>query len=309
MSRPRITLFENLRTLGYVPFYLAIERGEWAREGVDVTVTLSPSTDYTAQGLLEGATDVSWGGPMRVMMHHDAARRRGEDCPLVCFGQVVARDPFVLVGREPNPDFRFIDLTGKRLGVAVEVPTPWMTLQDDLDRAGVALSDWPRAPDRTMGENVEALGRGEVDVIQVFEPYADRAVTEHGCHVWHRFATRGDVGFTSFYTTRAFAERERETCRALIRGIGRSLHYLHDADPAEMAATVRPYFPDLSEEALARIIATLRGVGLWARTPHFPPTAFVRLKAALLTGGLISHDIPYDLAVDADLSDTPIPTD
>ncbi|WPZ32390.1 ABC transporter substrate-binding protein [Thalassobaculum sp. OXR-137] len=309
MTRPAIKLFENLRTIGYVPFYLAVDRGEWAREGVDVAVTLSPSTDYTAQGLLDGATDVSWGGPMRVMMHHDSARKRGEDCPLVCFGQVVARDPFALVGREPNERFRYTDLKGLRVAVATEVPTPWMTFQDDLDRAGVALSDWTRAPDRTMAENVEALGRGEVDVILVFEPYADRAVTEHGGHVWHRFATRGDVGFTSFYTTRGFAERERETCRALVRGIGRSLRYLHAADPAEMAATVQPYFPELSAQALTRIIGTLRGAGLWARTPQFPPTAFVRLKSALLTGGLISHDIPYDLAVDADLSDTPIPTD
>ncbi|MDF1791200.1 MAG: ABC transporter substrate-binding protein [Thalassobaculaceae bacterium] len=307
MTRPAITLFENLRTIGYVPFYLAIERGEWEREGVDVSVTLSPSTEYTAQALLDGATDVSWGGPMRVMMHHDAARKRGEDCPLVCFAQVVARDPFALVGRTPNPTFRFSDLKGLRVGVAVEVPTPWMTLQDDLDRAGVAVADWTRAPDRTMGGNVEALGRGEVDVIQVFEPYADLAVTAQGGHVWHRFATRGDVGFTSFYTTRSFAERERETCRALVRGIARSLRYLHGADPQDVAATVQPYFPDLSAEALARIIASLRGLGLWAQTPHFPVTAFVRLKAALLTGGLISHDIAYDDAVDPDLSDTPVP--
>lgn len=307
MSRPAITLFENLRTIGYVPFYLAIERGDWAREGVDVTVTLSPSTDYTAQGLLDGATDVSWGGPMRVMMHHDAARKRGEACPLVCFGQVVARDPFVLVGRAPNPEFRFADLRGRRLAVAVEVPTPWMTLQDDLDRAGVMPGDWTRTPDRTMAENVEALARADVDVIQVFEPYADRAVTEHGAHVWHRFATRGDVGFTSFYTTRAFIERDRETCRALVRGIGRSLRHLHAADPTEMAETVSPYFPDLGTDALARIISTLRGADLWPRTPAFPPTAFVRLKAALLTGGLIEYDVPYDVAVDADLSATAIP--
>ncbi|MCR9071151.1 MAG: ABC transporter substrate-binding protein [Alphaproteobacteria bacterium] len=309
MRRPAITLFENLRTIGYVPFYLAIERGDWTREGVDVAVTLSPSTEYTAQGLLDGATDVSWGGPMRVMMHHDAARKRGEECPLVCFGQVVARDPFVLVGRDPKPDFRFADLKGLRLAVAVEVPTPWMTLQDDLDRAGVMRDDWTRTADRAMAENVEALSRGEVDVIQVFEPYADLAVTAHGAHVWHRFATRGDVGFTSFYTTRTFADQERETCRALVRGIGRSLRYLHGADPREMAATVAPYFPDLPPEALARIIATLRDVGLWAQTPVFPVTAFVRLKAALLTGGLITHDIPYDSAVDADLSATSVPTD
>jgi NitT/TauT family transport system substrate-binding protein len=302
-----ITLYENLRTPSYIPFYLAIERGDWVLEGLDVRVELSPTTAYTAQGLLDGKADVSWGGPMRVMMHHDAAHARGETCPLVCFAQVVARDPFILVGRAPNPGFRFTDIRGKRLAVAVEVPTPWMTLQDDLARAGVALGDWTRTPDRTMAENADALAAGEVDVIQVFEPYADMLEMSGAGHVWHRFATRGDVGFTSFYTTRAFAERERGTCRALTPGIGRTLRYVATAEPAKVAATVQPYFPDLSAEALARIFTTFRASGLWAATPAFPVDAFVRLKAALLSGGLISHDVPYDAAVDAELSATPVP--
>ena len=300
-----ITLYENLRTPSYIPFYLAVERGDWAREGLDVRVTLSPSTAYTAQGLLDGAADVSWGGPMRVMMHHD----RDRDCPLVCFAQVVARDPFILVGRTPNPDFSFTDLRGTRVAVAVEVPTPWMTLQDDLARAGIAPSDWTRTPDRTMAENADALADGSVDVVQVFEPYADALVASGAGHIWHRFATRGDVGFTSFYTTRSFADGQRATCQALTRGIGRSLRWLTTAPETEVAALVQPYFPEIDRDALARIVAGFRDSRLWPETPDFPVDAFVRLKAALLSGGLISYDVPYDRAVDPELSATPIPED
>ena len=57
---------------------------------------------------------------MRVMMHHESARARGGTSPLVCFAQVVARDPFILVGRKPNPQFRFEDLIGPRIGVATD---------------------------------------------------------------------------------------------------------------------------------------------------------------------------------------------
>jgi hypothetical protein len=35
MIRP-ITLYENLQTVVYTPFYLAIARGEWVREGISV---------------------------------------------------------------------------------------------------------------------------------------------------------------------------------------------------------------------------------------------------------------------------------
>ena len=110
----RITLCENMRALPYVPFYLALAGDFWASEGLDIRHVVSPST-ATATALLDGAVDVSWGGPMRVMLHHDADPR----CPLVCFGQVVARDPFLLVGHTRKPGFRWRDLAG-RLGRSSE---------------------------------------------------------------------------------------------------------------------------------------------------------------------------------------------
>ncbi len=293
MSRP-IVLYENLRAVAYVPFYLAASRGDWAAAGADVRIETSPDTTRTATALLDGTADVSWGGPMRVMLHHDA----DPECPLVCFGQVVSGEPFVLVGREPNPDFRFQDLLGPRIGVATDVPTPWMTFQDDLRRAGIDPAALDRAPDLPMAENAGRLERGEVDVIQVFEPYVDHAVEGGWGHIWHRFASRGDMGYTSFYTTRRFADEQKDTCRALVRGIAAAQHALFAEAPLEIAAQIAEFFPDLSTGALARMIDGYRASGVWARHPALPPETFVRLKASLLSGGLISADVPYERAVD-----------
>jgi NitT/TauT family transport system substrate-binding protein len=289
-----IILYENLRTVAYTPFYLAIQRGDWAREGIDVEVRLSPIPTETAEGLLAGRADVSWGGPMRVMMHHD----RDPDCPLVCFGQVVARDPFILIGARPNRRFRFRDLANKRIAVACEVPTPWLCFQDDLRRAGVDPSKINRAADAPMAENLKRLAADEVDVVQVFEPYAAQAEIEGIGHIWHRFAERGDLGYTSFYTTRRFLTERREICEALVRGIHRAVTALY-AEPVEAVAdAVAGFFPELPRDVLIRAIAGYRNSGLWARNPALPVTAVVALKAALLSGGLIQRDIPYDRIVD-----------
>ena len=187
MSKP-IVLYENMRTVVYVPFYLAVVRGDWAAEGIDVSVQTSPNTPETAQGLIDGRADVSWGGPMRVMLHHD----RDRDCPLVCFAQIVARDPSILVGREPNERFRFADLAGLRVGAMTEVPTPWMTLQDDIRRAGVDLDSIHWVKDQSMAECAAAFRAGELDVVHIFEPHADALVQEGNGHIWHRGAQRGD---------------------------------------------------------------------------------------------------------------------
>jgi len=294
----RVTLCENMRAVPYVPFYLALTGGYWESEGLDINHVVSPSTSRTATALLECTVDVSWGGPMRVMMHHDADPK----CPLVCFGQVVARDPFILVGRTRKPAFRWQDLVGLRVAPAGDVPTPWMTFQDDLQRAGLEPAAIAGRRVRAMATNIKAYLKGTVDVVQVFEPYADALVSEGHGHVWHRFTDRGDIAYTTFYAPRRFTQARREACRRLVRGIARAQAALFAAKPVAIADAVASFLPKLSRSALVRIIGAYRASGLWAKTPELPPSPYLRLKAALVSGGLIRNDPPYERLVDAELS-------
>ena len=294
----RLTLCENMRAVPYVPFYLALAGDFWRGEGLDIRHVVSPSTSRTATGLLDGSVEVSWGGPMRVMMHHDA----DPHCPLVCFGQVVARDPFLLIGRTRKPAFRWRDLAGLRVAPAGDVPTPWMTFQDDLQRAGLDPAAIAGRRVRPMARNLQAYLRGSVDVIQLFEPYADRLVSEGRGHVWHRFSERGDIAYTTFYATRRLTSARREACRRLVRGMARAQAALFAATPGAIADAVAAFLPELSREALTRVIGAYRASGLWARQPELPAAPYVRLKAALISGGLIHRDPPYEKLVDADLS-------
>jgi NitT/TauT family transport system substrate-binding protein len=293
----RVRLCENMRAFGYAPFYFALAGGYLETAGIEIELITSPSASRTGVMLLEGAADVSWGGPMRVMQHHQADAA----CPLVCFAQIVARDPFVLVGREPNPRFRFQDLLDLRVAVATEVPTPWLMFQDDLARAGVDPTALRRVDDRPMDASAAALLSGEVDVVQVFEPYVDQ-LTRAGCHVWHRFSDRGDIAYTTFYATRDYVGEQRETCRRLVLGMAAALRAFHAATTDAVARAIQAFFPDTDVAVLCRIVASYRDAGLWARTPALPVASFVRLKAALLSGGLIDRDFPFELIVDAALS-------
>ena len=298
MANKQITLYENLRACSYTPFYLAQTQGFFEEENLDINLQLSPSPPETAQGLIDGRADVSFGGPMRVLMHHD----KDKDCPLMCFGQVVARDPFILVGQTPNPNFHFKDLIGPKIGIAIDVPTPWMTLQDDLSRAGINPISINRGGDAMMKENTTFFKNGELDVVQVFEPYAQELI-EAGGHIWHRFSTRGDIAFTTFYATRGFIDENRSACRALINAMNKSLAKIHDSTAKEISDSVRPlYFPNLSSDSFEYIINQYKESNLWPINTALPVSSFVRLKASLLSGGLIEKDIPYDSIIDQKLS-------
>jgi NitT/TauT family transport system substrate-binding protein len=153
-----------------------------------------------------------------------------------------------------------------------------------------------------MARNLEAYRRGAVDVVQVFEPYADQLVREGRGHIWHRFSERGDCAYTTFYATRRLTRARREACRRLVRGIARAQAALFAATPAALADAVGSFLPKVPRDALARIIGAYRASGLWARTPALPPAPILRLKAALVSGGLIRTDPPYERIVDAALS-------
>src|SRR5712672_1502631 len=167
----QIKLAENFRAVFYAPFYATHALGLHAREGIEVELLSSPAPAAAASGLLDGTIDLSWGGPMRVMK----ARDKDPGSPLVCFCEVAARDPFFLVGRGDRPAFRLADLARLRLATVSEVVTPWLCLQHDLRRDGIDPDRLERVTDRTMAANLEALRNGELDVAQMFEPYASMA--------------------------------------------------------------------------------------------------------------------------------------
>src|SRR5271165_4818041 len=162
--RMTITLRESLRGLFYAPFYVALAHDAYANEGVAVGFISAPETGTAATAIMSGEVDVSWGGPMRVMQ----TWQEDPHCDLVSFAEVVTRDPFLLVGRQARPDFAVRDLRGARLAPVSEVPTPWMCLQEDLRRAGIAPATIERVRGGTMAENCAALLAGSVDVVQLF---------------------------------------------------------------------------------------------------------------------------------------------
>lgn len=288
-----ITLFENLRAVFYAPFYAAHARGAYRDEGLDVEVVLSPSPAHTASSLLDGSADISWGGPMRVLLTYD----QNPDCDLVLFAEAVTRDPFFVIGREPRPDFQLADLLAVSLATVSEVPTPWLCLQEDLRRAGLDPAQVARIADQTMAENAAALGAGEVDAVQLFQPYAEELLRAGG-HLWYAAATRGPTAYTSFYTTRTRFEAEPELMAAMTRGLYRTLQWLPTAAPAEVAEAIAGFFPELAPELLAACIARYQALKVWNQTPVLPREGFERLKASCLSGGLFTRDTPYEVCVD-----------
>ncbi|MBH64554.1 MAG: hypothetical protein CL569_19325 [Alphaproteobacteria bacterium] len=289
----KITLYENLRAVPYVPFYAALELGTFQAEGLDIRVATSPGPDRTAKDLMEGKADVAWGGPARVLHEYD----EDPNCGLICFCQVVARDPFFLVGNEPNSSFTLEDLMDVRVGTVAEVPTPWLCLQHDLRLLGMEPESLERVSDETMADNIVALKNGALDVIQIYEPYVEMLVKDGIGHVWSAAADRGAVAYTTFYTTAGFLRDCPEVAHGLSRSMFRTLKWLHHQTPTTIARLVSGYFPELSFRTLRGAIARYQAVQLWGSHTLVGQRGFEWLKSALISGGRISMGMAYQSCV------------
>jgi NitT/TauT family transport system substrate-binding protein len=297
-----IRLSENFRALFYAPFYAAYATGAFAEAGVEVVLVPSPSPPHAVKALRAGEVDVMWGGPLRVMMTRD----REPDSDLVCFCDVVARDPFFIIGAKPRPDFRFADLTGLRFGTVSEVPTPWICLADDIRRAGVDAEALPRIADRSMDENEAALRAGTLDAVHVFQPHAERLLASGAGHLWYAAARRGLTAYTTLVTRRDTLERQQDELLRVTRAVHRTLGWFARTPAMEIAGKLGDYFPDVAPEIFAGAIERYRGLSLWGSDPVIRREGYDRLHAAMRAAGALSRDIAFEACVDTELAERAI---
>jgi NitT/TauT family transport system substrate-binding protein len=294
-----IRLMENFRAVFYAPYYAAVALGFYEREAVDVELLTSDAPGDAVAKLTDGEIDLTWGGPMRVMKAHDQDSRS----PLVNFCEVVSRDPFFLIGPRTHRPFRLADLQHLRFASVSEVPTPWMCLQQDLRDQGIDPDRPSRFSDRAMTRNYHALQAGDVDVMQTFEPFVTMAERDGAGELLYAASTRGPTTYTAFIGTRAACSTYRDEFAAMTRATAKTLVWIDNNPPEELARVVRPFLPDLPPEVLVSSLRRYRDAGLWSRETRMNPQGFARLGQSLQSGGFIARAPIYDECVEPFLND------
>jgi NitT/TauT family transport system substrate-binding protein len=301
---PVITLSENFRALFYAPFYAAHAIGAYEAENVQVVLRDSADPSRTAADLREGRVDVMWGGPLRVLLTHDA----DPASDVVCFCDVVARDPFFVIGREARPGFSPADLAGLRFASVSEVPTPWLCLQDDIRRAGLDPQTLNRTNGPSMAENAASLRAGKLDAVQVFQPYAEELLSSGVGHLWYAAADRGLTAYTTLVTRRSVLASRRSELLAMVRGMHRALRWIGATPGTEIARVLASHFPDVPTPIFAAAIDRYRALSLYGPDPVTRREGFERLRAAMRSGGALSRDIPFEDCVDNSLAEEAVAT-
>src|SRR5262245_28281433 len=272
-----IRLIENFRAIFYAPFYATVALGFFDSEGVEVEFVSSSDPGLGVSAVIAGTGDLTWGGPMRVMKAHDMQPRSS----LICFCEVVARDPFFLVSADNHSNSRLSDLPALRFAAVSEVPTPWMCLQHDLREQGIDPTRIDRAADRSMAENFAALCDQKLDVVQVCEPLASMALQKGAGRILYAANTRGPTAYTAFISTRDGIQRNRSSFAGMVRAVHRVQNWLAEHGAGNLAEVIAPFFPEIPRETLVSSLQRYHQTGIWARNPAMSRRGFARLAESL----------------------------
>ena len=295
----KISLAENFRAIFYAPFYALKSLDFAGREGVEIE-WLAPRLPGAAfDAVKSGAVDLTWGGPMRVMKDHDNKPLNGAS--LICFGEVVSRDPFYLVGNADPAGFQLSALAHLRLGIVSEVPTPWLCLLADLQDAGLDVTSVADTihvrSGLTMPQHLQSLKDGTLDVCQLFEPHVSQALADGVGRILYAARDRGPTVYTTFIGSREGISRHHDAFVALTRALRKLQEWIALCGPEELADIVAPYFTDVPAALFRSSIHRYYRAGIWAVHPEVSTEGFARLAYSLHAGRFIMSPGSFESCV------------
>ena len=291
-----IRLAENFRAVFYAPFYGCLALGLFDKAGLDIELVSSPSPGTALDWLHVDRVDVVWSGPQRAIKH--ALEPHPEASRLRCFGEVAAKDPFYLLAQPRLADgFNLKCLQNLRLGVVSEVPTPWFCLQQDLVDHGIDPSSINLVQGLTMPDQLNQLVQGELDVIQVFEPYVQKALDAGVGKIVYAAADRGWTAYTTFMSSQQKIDQYRDQFEAMGHALQDFSNWLEQSGVEPLVDLFKPFYPDIPAAELLPGLSRYLNVGLWSLRPSVSRAGFNRLLESMLTSGTISHSIPYEQVV------------
>ncbi len=292
----KVELHEVTRSVFYAPQYVAISKGFFEEEGLEINVTTSGGSDKAMSALLSGQADICLAGPETGVYVVNEGKA---DHPIIV-GQLTKRDGSYLVGRQPEPNFDWKSLKGKTIIGGRAGGMPLMTLQYVLKSHGLVPGVDVEVIDsiqfNLMGG---AFDGGTGDYVTLFEPTATEFELAGKGHIVANVGlASGEVPYTVYLVSQTMLEENSDFVKRFLRAVYRAQIWIQTASDEEVAMAMEPFFPDASLDSLKIVANSYRETDSWKQDPVMQEADYNRLLDIIQEAGELSARPDFQTLVD-----------
>lgn len=291
-----VKIGEVTRSVFYAPQYVALEKGFFKEEGLNVELQTTAGGDKTMTALLSGAIDVALVGAETSIYVY----QQGAEDPVINFAGLTQTDGTFLVSREQEAgEFDWEDLKGSVFLGQRKGGMPQMAGEFTLKKHGID----PHA-DLELIQNIEfaniaaAFASGTGQYVQLFEPQASIFEREGKGHVVASFGTEsGKLPYTVFMTKQSYIDKNKDLVQKFTNAIHKAQVWVQEHSPEETAKAIAPYFKDTDHDILVSSVKRYLEQGTYAETPALPADAWNNLLDVMESAGELKERVEPDKIV------------
>ncbi len=252
----------------YSPLISTFTGGFLQAEGLEPEHSITAPGGTAIAALQDGTAQVVQSAPAQGI----AALERGETPPALHFAQINERDGFFLTGRDPDPDFSWDKLAGKKVLVDHGIQ-PMAMFRYACHKAGIDYGAI-EALDAGSGPEMDAAFRaGTGDYIHQQGPAPQQLAHDGAGHVVARVGDPiGPCAFSSLAATREWLAGDM--AKAFMRAYRKTRAYVIETPAAEIARAEQALFPQTDLEVLTETIAAYQTLGCWSPHVEITRTAY-----------------------------------
>lgn len=290
-----VRLTEVIRSVFYAPMYVAINKGFFRDEGLDVELNTAWGGDKAAAAVISHNADIALIGPETTIYVYT----QGASNKLVSFAQLTAMDGSFFVGRYPQQNFVWQDVKELEVIGGRKGGLPQMVLEAVFKKNGIHPNK-----DIHMTQTIQydmttaAYKAGVGDFVQIYEPGASILEKDgSGFIVASLGKAAGNMPFTNFLTTEKFLRQEPQTIQKFTNAIYKAQVWTYAHSPEEIAECISSFFSGVDREILICAISRYQEQETWAKTPLVSAEEFDHLQDIMVLAAELKEKVPFEKVV------------
>jgi len=292
----RIRLNEVTHSIFYAPQYVALNLGFFEEEGLSIELINGQGADKVMTAVLSNQADIGFSGPEAAIYVYN----EGKEDHAVVFAQLTKRDGSFLVGRKPEPDFKWTNVKGKLIIAGRKGGVPEMTLEYVLKKHGVMPGvDVELDTSTQFALMAGAFTGGMGDYVALFEPVASTLEREgRGYIVASIGRDSGEIPYTAYYAKKSYIEKNPGIIQKFTNAIYRGQVWVDTHTPEEVAEALKDSFPDSDMDLLVTVVKRYKEQDTWCTDPIMKKESLDLLQEVMKTAGELEKEAPYEDLVD-----------